>query len=296
MTKTADLIRVAQLPVIEESLRTLKSQVDEQVKEAMSLVCTTDTVQTVKNTRAALRKDWDELETQRKAVKAAVLGPYEKFEAVYKECVSNAYKTADASLKGKIDALESELKAECDNRLKAYFDEKKSVEGLNWLDFERFGIHADLAAAKQKTPKKFMDRINVILDSVKNDVDAIAGMPDAAELMAEYKATLNLAQATKSVRERHERIDAEMQAKKAREAAEAAQRAAVTRVNEAVYIDAAVMQPLAPPTAENPGGSTEYKDGDILPDVYICTFTVTATKEQLRRIKQFLTEEGIKYE
>ena len=103
-------IRVAQLPVIEEHLRSMKEAVDRRVDEALSLVCTEETVQAVKGVRSDLNKEFQTLEEQRKEVKRAVLGPYEQFEAVYKEYVSNAYKRADAALKGKVDDTEREIK------------------------------------------------------------------------------------------------------------------------------------------------------------------------------------------
>ena len=101
-----ELIKVVQLPVIEEQLRSMKEAVDKRVEEALSLVCTEETIQTVKSARAELNKEFQALEEQRKEVKKAVLGPYERFEAVYKECVRDAFKKADAALKGKVDATE----------------------------------------------------------------------------------------------------------------------------------------------------------------------------------------------
>lgn len=76
------LILVQQLPIIEEHLRDFKATVDASVNEAMSLVCTADSLQAVKSARADLNKKFAELEEQRKAVKRAVLAPYEQFETV----------------------------------------------------------------------------------------------------------------------------------------------------------------------------------------------------------------------
>ena len=114
-----ELIRVAQLPVIEERLRAMKETVDKRVGEALALVCNEETVQAVKAVRADLNKEFQVLEEQRKAAKKAVLGPYEQFEAVYKECVSDAFRAADAALKGKVDATfatASASRARCSSR------------------------------------------------------------------------------------------------------------------------------------------------------------------------------------
>ena len=71
-----DLIEVKQLPVIEEQLRSVSTVIDERVKNATSLVCTEESVKTIKEIRAELNKDYKEFESKRKLVKEQVLKPY----------------------------------------------------------------------------------------------------------------------------------------------------------------------------------------------------------------------------
>ena len=101
------LIVVKQLPVIEDQLRQVKQGIDKRVKAALQLYCTEETRAEVKKVRDDLNKEYQELEEQRKRVRAAILEPYEQFEALYRECAGDAYRNADAVLKGKIDAVES---------------------------------------------------------------------------------------------------------------------------------------------------------------------------------------------
>lgn len=107
-----NLIEVKQLPIIEENLRALATSIDEKVSRSTSLVCSTETYKDIKAVKAELNNEFKVLEEQRKAVKRAVLDPYNRFEAVYKECVSNKYKSAEADLKKKIDEVENVLKEE----------------------------------------------------------------------------------------------------------------------------------------------------------------------------------------
>ena len=79
-----DLIEVKQLPVIEEQLRSVSTVIEERVKNATNLVCTEESVKTIKEIRAELNKDYKEFETKRKLVKEQVLKPYNDFENVYK--------------------------------------------------------------------------------------------------------------------------------------------------------------------------------------------------------------------
>ena len=60
-----EIIRITQLPVIEEQLRSMQEQVEKRTSEAMSLICTEETVQTVKKVRAELSSEFWELESQR---------------------------------------------------------------------------------------------------------------------------------------------------------------------------------------------------------------------------------------
>lgn len=274
-----DLIRVAQLPVIEEQLRSVKSAVDARVMEALAMECTEDTVQTVKAERAELRKQFDDLEERRKAVKAAVMGPYNQFEAVYKECISDAFKGADASLKRKIDDVEGEIKRRCEDDLRAYFDELCLAHHIGFLRFEQAGVKVGIADAKQKTPKKLREQLVQFVARAASDVDRIADMDDAEEIMVEYQKSLNLADAIGTVLDRHRRIQAQREAAQARESIKAAEAEAVRKVD-------AVAPPVEAPKEATAEPQKQFR----------CTFTVTATKPQLKRLKEFLNQEGIRYE
>ena len=78
------LIVVKQLPIIEEQLKTLSSEIDKKVANAKSLIVSDTTVKEVKKVRAELNNEFKELEAQRKTVKEKVLAPYQAFEEVYK--------------------------------------------------------------------------------------------------------------------------------------------------------------------------------------------------------------------
>lgn len=277
-----ELIRVVQLPVIEERLRAMKEQVDTRVRDALSLACTDETLSAVKTARADLRKEFDALEEQRKAVKKSVLGPYEQFEAVYRECVGDTYNLADRELKGKISAVEDGIKSACEAELKAYFAELTAAEHVEWLTWDRIGLKIDLTSARQKSHTKLRDRVAEFVCGVAQSVETISNMEDAEEIMEEFRQCLSIGQAIGIVQERHQRIEVERKAAEERKAVMDAQRAAVERVEAA-----------APPTVVAPPVEVPAPvSGEILR----CTFTVLATREQLKRLKAFLNQEGIRYE
>lgn len=260
------------MPEIEERLRSVKDFVDQTVSEALSLVCTDETIQTVKARRAELRKQFDELEAQRKAVKAAVFAPYEQFEAVYKECISDAFKRADADLKAKIDDVETDMKQRCEEGLREYFNELCDAHGVDWLKYEHAGIRVDMASAKQKTPRKLREQLVIFVVNVSKDIETIDGLEYSEEILAEYKLSLNAVQAIGAVQDRHERIKAEEQAKAARQSAREAQAEAVRKV-----------EALAPPTVETK------------PQTMTVTFTVTDTRERLIALREWMKANNYQY-
>ena len=105
-----ELIVVKQLPIIQERLKELSTEIDKKVENAKSLICTEETVKEVKQVRADMNKEFKDLEVQRKLVKEQVLAPYMQFEDIYKQYVSDKYKNADIELKNKVDSIENELK------------------------------------------------------------------------------------------------------------------------------------------------------------------------------------------
>lgn len=265
-----ELIRVTQLPIIEERLRSLKENIENTVSNATALVCTEDTVKTVKAARADLRKLYDELEAQRKAVKAAVMGPYEAFEKVYRECVSEPMKRGDADLKRKIDDVESDIKGRCEAELRDYFGELCEAHHLDWLTYERAGVKVDMASAKQKTPKKLREQIASFVASVSCDMDTISGLENADEILSEYKKCLSFSEAFGTVSDRHRRIEEEAKFRAERERIRAAEQEAVRKV-----------EALAPPT--------------IQPEKLTITFTVTDTRERLIALREWMKANGYQY-
>lgn len=275
----ADIIRVKQLPIIEEQLRSVKLQVEAITQEAAAMVCTEDTIQTVKTKRAELNKMFSELEDRRKEVKTAVMGPYEQFDAVYKECISGPFKRADAALKEKVDDVEGEMKRQCEEKLRIYFDGLCLLHNINFITYEQAGIKIDMASARAKNPQKLKDKLSEFVANVAVGVDQIRQMDDRDEIMTEYKRCLNVGSAVAIVQDRHRKIEEERKAAAAREEKRKRQEEAVAKV-----------EAVAPPVTAEPPKPAEK----IFPRF---TFTViNATKSQLIKVREFMKQEGIQYE
>lgn len=264
--KSEALIVVKQLPIIEEQLKTLSTEIDDKVSTALKMVCTDDTVKDVKKLRAELNKDFKDLEAQRKYVKEQVLSPYQKFEEVYKTYVSDKYKEADQELKTKIDSVEDELKAKKEDEIKDYFNEYALSQKLDWLDYSRSDINITLTASI----KSLKEQAKEFIDKVVDDLKLIDSQDDKEEITVEYYKDLNVSRAITTVKERKDLLQKEYERKEAIEKQKEADKEVVSKV-----------EAISTPVEEKR---------------YTMAFRVTGTMEQLKQIKQFLDNGGYDYE
>lgn len=277
VTGSTEMVKVTQLPIIEEQLREIREWVTNAVANVDSLVCTEETLLETKALRTDLNNMFAELEIRRKEVLREVEAPINQFKATYKECVSDLFKQADAILKGKINAVESEMKSACEQMLRAYFDELTQANGIAFLKYEQAGIVVSMADARAKTqpPKKLRDQLEQFVLRVGQDVDMILTLENSGEILAIYKQTLNATDAIRIANERHRQIEQARAEQEQRNAVKAQEAEAVRK-----------MEAFAPPVVEIP-----EPEADLL----TCTFTINDTRERLKLLKRFLDANGYKY-
>lgn len=263
-----EIMAVRQLPVIEERLRSQAETVDERVALAESLVCTEDTYKAVKKTRAELNAEFAGLEEQRKAIKKAILEPYERFEQIYRECISDKYRAADDTLKSKIAEVEDGIKDAKREDVTEFFNEYAASLGLNFVSFEAAGISVTMSASK----KSLRESARKFLDGIADDLNMISTQEHSDEIFIEYKRTLNAAQAVTTVHKRHAAIEEERRRREAAAAEQEARAQAQMRVE-------AVLQAETPPEALTPAEMAEPDPAPVeVPQeaakVFSMTFTV----------------------
>ncbi len=272
-----EIIVVKQLPVIEQQLAQIKAKVTERVSAVTKLICTEETVKEIKKARTELNAEFKAWEDKRKEVKTAVMSPYEQFEAVYKDCISDSYKAADKDLKQKIDEVEQELKNKKAAEVKSYFEEYLASKEIAFVTYEQAGINVTLSASL----KSLKEQAKNFIDRIVSDLALIETFTDLkAEILVEYKKSLNVSDAITGVKARTKAVQEEQ----ARQEAEAEKRAAEAQRVEA--IKAAMPTPVEAPTEQT-----------AAPEKKFCIrFTVKGTKEQLIALKKFLNEGEYEYE
>lgn len=275
------LIVVKQLPIIEEQLLVIKERFSAEVEDALSLVCTEETLQTVKKKRTEITRIFNYLESKRKEAKKAILAPYEAFEKVYKECVTEIYSPCDKQLAEKIREVEEGLKLQKRAEAETYFNEYAAQKGIDFLTFDSIGLNITMSVSK----KSLKEQAKAFVDKVAEELALIDTQEHKEEILVEYKSSLNVAQAITVVTNRHKAIEDER--KKAEELKvkkEDAEKTAST-VND-------VLDSISAPTAE-PEEKTVIADEDKR---YSVSFKVIGTMEQIKALKDFLVKGEYEYE
>lgn len=284
-----DLIIVKQLPQIEEHLKELSLKVDKKVEKTKGLVCTEENVKTIKQIRADLNKEFKEVEAQRKIVKEQILAPYMQFEEIYKTYIADKYKSADSDLKAKIELTENELKSIKEQEIKEYFEEYKNANKVDFIEYGQAKINVTLSASM----KSLKEQSKAFIDKIVDDLKLIETQEHKAEILVEYKQSLNVSNAIATVTNRFKAIEEEKkrQEQLKQRQLEEAQRIAEQNIKmQEEETKRALDNFVVPEVLQAP--VIEEKQEEIL----TLKFTVKGTRTKLRELKQFLENGGYDYE
>lgn len=211
---TTTQIELVQKPVIKHQLIKVGEEVTRRIDELNlnNLVATDETIQSLKQLRADLNKEYKEFEDQRKALKEAVAAPYMEFESVYKDEISKKFTDAVSLLKDKIAEFENKVKTEKKKEVEEYFEELCASEKIDFLKFSDTGLNIDLSTSL----KKYKEQCAEFVGRVQDDLILINSMDFPAEMMTEYKANgLNASKAISAVNTRKEQEKLEQERIKA---------------------------------------------------------------------------------
>ena len=295
-----NIITVQQLPVIVyERLESVGQEIDKRIA-ALDLdkqLVTEDTKKAVKDTRAMLNKELKDFEEQRKRIKEQVVAPYEAFEKAYNSFIKVKYEKADGILKMKIDEFDRKLKADKEARIRAYFTELCQANNIDFLPFERLCLNIRL----NDSDKSLKDIVNTNIDNMVKSLEFIESLTDPdeykAEILADYKQTLDVMIAINNAKYRKQQREAELQRLEAQKArAEQARLAAEARAKEVAPLQAPEEVP-APTIQEAPAPPQEVPapaPQEVVPDLIVTSFTVQGTMEQLKALKAYILSNNIK--
>lgn len=206
-------ILLQQKPIIYHELKAVGELVDKRIQDLNidSQIATEESVKSLKSLRAELNKELEIYENQRKAIKEGVMNPYNEFEGIYKTEVSEKYKSAIDKLKTKIDLVETKIKDEKRAEIVAYFNELCLSENIDFVEFGQVGLKIDLSTSI----KNYRETCNAFISKVVDDLKLIDTHEYKAEVLVEYKKSLNVSKAITEIVARKEAEDAEIAKMKA---------------------------------------------------------------------------------
>jgi hypothetical protein len=139
--------------------------------------------------------------------------PYEDFEAIFKKYVSDPLAKAEETLKAQVNTVENGLKAEKEVKIRAYFDELIKTTNIDFLTFEQLKLNITLSASESTLKADTKD----IVDRTLDDLALIETQTNKAEILVEYKKSLNVSQSIRTVTERVKAIADEQKRREERE-------------------------------------------------------------------------------
>jgi hypothetical protein len=253
MQRSKKIISIRQLPIIEQALDEISKSIDLEIKKAKELVPIdpSKTTSSLKKIRAKLKKDFDFIELQRKAVKSEIMKPYLEFESIYKSKISDKYKEADNYFKNKISEIESEVKTEKEIKIKTYFDDLTAAKNISGIDYEDLKIDVKISGSLRSYYEQVKNRV----ENISNDFEAINALNldenQKYEFILEYKKTFDLTGTVLKLEQKRKDIE---------------------KLKE---------------KQEKPKEILEAPEDD---EIFEMTFTVRGTKKKLKALKQYLIE------
>lgn len=249
----------------------LKTEIEEKMKEYKTLAFTEETIKEAKADRAKLNKLKTAFEDERKRIKKLCMAPYDEFEKQVKELI--------ALIDEPIRLIDSQIKEVEEKRRN---DKRKEIEAL----FPTIGFQAFVTLNMIWDEKwlnatvsmtKVEEQMKTRMYQIGDDVFTIHSLPEFSfEAMEVYKKTLDL---TKAIQE-GQRLS-EIQKRKAayeeeqRKKEEAAKQAAIQPANK-----------TEPDQSEVKEENSELIQLD---------FRVWGTREQIIGLRQYLTDNKIKF-
>lgn len=288
-----NLITIEQLPIIVyEKIENVGQEIEKRITslELDKQLVTEDTKKALKDTRATLNKEFENFETQRKQIKEKIQKPYIEFENAYNKFIKVHYENAEQTLKTKINEFDKQIIADKEARIREYFTELCQSNKIDFLPFSKIGLKINISTSD----KSLKDRVNEVIEKIKNDLSLVNNISEndefKAEILTEYKQTFDISASIHNAQYRKQQREAELQRIEAQKArAEQARLEAEAKAKE--------VAPLQAPEVVKPQEQIVKNEAVPAPQEEILHYTlsVSGTRAQLRALRQFLETNNINY-
>lgn len=253
---------------IESNMKEVKGYVENLNNYYKNISFTEETMKEAKDEKSKVNKFKKQVSDYRKNIIAEYNKPIKAFEDTAKETerlLTETYNTINQQV-ANYENKQKEIK---EQEIKDYFEEYKKANNIDFITYEQARINVTLSASK----KSLKEQAKVFIDKIKDDLNLIETQEHKAEILVEYKQTLNVSNAITTVVNRLKAVNEEKQK----------QEEFIKEVSKAVII----------PAEENPYAIQKQEKSE---KTYTITFKVTETAPRLKQLKDYLIREGYQYE
>lgn len=193
-------IELVQNPILKHKITEIGKSVTERLNglNLEAQIVNEDSIQAIKKLRAELNNENKEYNNQYKSVHDLYMSPLNVIKELYKTEITDKFAKTDSLLKDKIGSFEIQIKEAKKNNIIAYFNELCISENIDFVKFETVVPEINLST----TEKKYKEQCNAFITKVVDDLKLISTTEFQAEILTEYKRTLNCSNSITTVTER----------------------------------------------------------------------------------------------
>lgn len=276
-------VRIKSVGEIESNMKEVKGYVEELNNYYKSVTFTEETLKQAKEEKAKVNKFKAEVADYRKKITAEYNKPIKVFEDTAKETeklLSETYNTINQQ----VAVFEEEQKRQKEQEIKEYFEEYKTANEIDFVNYEQAQINVTLTASV----KSLKEQAKAFIDRIMDDLRLIETQECKEEILVEYKQNLNVSKSIQEVANRHKLLEEEKKKQeelKNKQLEEAKRQADISIKEQELAtknaLDNFVIE--APKVVEQE-------------EILTLSFKVRGTRNKLKELKRFLIEGGYDYE
>lgn len=283
------IAKIKSVGEIESNMKDVKGYVENLNNYYKNVTFTEETMIQAKDEKSKVNKFKKQVSDYRKDIIAEYNKPIKVFEQTAKETEQLLTETYN-TINQQVANYENEQKAKKEQEIKDYFEEYKIANNMEFITYEQAKINVTLSASM----KSLKEQAKQFIDKIVDDLKLIETQEHKAEILVEYKQTLNVSQAITSVTSRFKAIEEEKKRQEVirQKQLEEAQKIADENIKKQTEETKKVLDSFNVTQQEILQAPVEEKTEEIL----TLKFMVKGTRTKLKELKQFLESGGYDYE
>lgn len=264
---------------IESNMKEVKGYVENLNNYYKNISFTEETMKEAKDEKSKVNKFKKQVSDYRKNIIAEYNKPIKAFEDTAKETerlLTETYNTINQQV-ANYENKQKEIK---EQEIKDYFEEYRKANNIDFITYEQAKINVTLSASM----KSLKEQAKSFIDKIADDLKLIETQEHKAEILVEYKRTLNVSQAITMVTNRFKAIEEEKKRQEQKVVHIEMNKDHEITQKSYEQLESVFNKPLEQPKEEKTEGILTLK------------FTVRGTRTKLRELKQFLESGGYDYE